>query len=344
MTDRVRWGVLGVAAIATKKVIPAMQQAGNLEIAAIASRDAGRAARAASELGIPKHYCAYQELLDDPDIEAVYIPLPNNLHAEWTIRAAKAGKHVLCEKPLAMSASEAATVAIACEQAGVLLMEAFMYRLHPQWVKVRELVSAGLIGELRAINAVFAYHNVDPSNIRNVAEYGGGALMDIGCYPINVARMMFQAEPTGVRAAMRRDPVFGTDVLTSAVLDFDGRHAAFVCSTQLEPDQRVDLLGTEGRLTVEIPFNIPPDRPTRLVHTAGGNPPVEPGTELIEVPATNQYRVQGELFAAAVRGQAGVPTPPADAIANMEVVDRIVAAAAASPSGHTISGPQTTVG
>jgi predicted dehydrogenase len=204
-------------------------------------------------------------------------------------------------------------------------------------------VAAGRIGELRAISAVFTYHNVDPANIRNVAEYGGGALMDIGCYPINVARMMFQAEPTTVRAAMRRDPLFGTDVLTTAVLDFHGRHASFVCSTQLEPNQRVDLLGTEGRLTVEIPFNIPPDRPTRIIHTAGGDPPVAPRTEVVEVPAADQYRVQGELFAAAVRGRAGIPTPPADAIANMEVIDRIIAAAAPA-SGHDISDPKATVG
>jgi predicted dehydrogenase len=339
MTDRVRWGVLGVAAIATKKVIPAMQQAGNCEIVAIASRNAERAAHAAGQLGIARHYDSYQALLDDDEIDAVYIPLPNNLHAEWTIRAAKAGKHVLCEKPLAMNAAEAATVVIACEQAGVLLMEAFMYRLHPQWVAARELVAAGRIGELRSINAVFTYHNVDPANIRNVAEYGGGALMDIGCYPINVARMMFGAEPTQVHAAIRRDPTFGTDVLTSAVLDFDGRQATFVCSTQLEPDQRVDLLGTEGRLTIEIPFNIPPDRPTRLIHVAGGNPPVAPGTEVIEVPATDQYRVQGEMFSAAVRGEPELPTPPADAIANMAVIDQIVTAAAAPRGDRNVLLP-----
>lgn len=344
MTDRVRWGVLGVAAIATKKVIPAMQQASNLEIVAIASRDADRAARAADELGIPKYYGSYQELLDDPDIDAVYIPLPNNLHAEWTIRAAKAGKHVLCEKPLAMTAAEAATMVIACEHAGVHLMEAFMYRLHPQWVEARELVAAGRIGELRAIDAVFAYHNVDPANIRNVAEYGGGALMDIGCYPINVARMMFGAEPTGVHAVMRRDPDFGTDMLTSALLDFDGRQASFICSTQLEPAQRVDLYGSEGRLRVEIPFNIPPDRPTRLIYNAGGNPPVAPGTEIIEVPATDQYRVQGELFSAAVQGQAEVPTPPADAIANMTVIDHVVAAAAAPARNRVAADADSAIG
>ena len=345
MTDRVRWGVLGVAAIATKKVIPAMQQSSNCEIVAIASRDATRAAEAAGRLGITRHYGSYQALLDDHEIDAVYIPLPNSLHAEWTMRAAKAGKHVLCEKPLAMSAAEAATVVIACEQAGVLLMEAFMYRLHPQWVKTRDLVAAGRIGELRAINAVFAYHNVDPANIRNVAEYGGGALMDIGCYPINVARMMFGTEPTGVHAVIRRDPVFGTDVLTSAVLDFDGRQTTFVCSTQLEPDQRVELLGTAGRLTIEIPFNIPPDRPTRLIHTAGGNPPVSPGTEIMEVPATDQYRVQGELFSAAVRGEAEVPTPPADAIANMAVIDRIFAVAAlVGNRDRLVPGPDAAIG
>lgn len=326
MTDPVRWGVLGVAGIATKKVIPAMQRAKNCEIVGIASRDADRAAEAATRLGIARHYGSYQALLDDPEIEAVYIPLPNNLHAEWTLRAAAAGKHVLCEKPLAMNSDEAAKMVAACADAGVMLMEAFMYRHHPSWVKTRELVAEGRIGELRAIQGIFAYNNTDPANIRNVVELGGGALMDIGCYPINVARMMFGAEPASVQAAIHRDPVFGTDILTSAVLTFGGGQASFICSTQLEPDQRIHLLGSEGRLLVEVPFNIPPDQSTRIIHTAGGNPPMAPDSEVFDIPAADQYSIQGELFAASIRDGAPLPTPPEDAIANMKAIEQVFAA------------------
>lgn len=326
MTEPVRWGVLGCAAIALNKVIPAMQQASNCTITGIASRDGMRATEVAAQLGIERSYDSYDKLLADPDIEAVYIPLPNNLHAEWTLRAAEAGKHVLCEKPIALDADQAAEMVDGCERAGVTLMEAFMYRLHPMWVRVRELVDQGRIGELRAVEAVFAYHNTNPSDIRNMADLGGGGLMDIGCYPVNVARMMFGAEPTRVQAAMHRDPVFQTDILTSAVLDFGGRHAILTCSTQMERDQRVHLLGTEGRLLVEVPFNIPPDLPTRVLYTAGGTP-AEPNTEVIEIPPTDQYRVQGELFAQAIRDGSAVPTPPDDAVANMKVLDQIVTAA-----------------
>ena len=331
MTDPVRWGVLGNASIARKKVIPAMQRAANCDVLALASRAADRAAKAAGALGIERSYGSYGDLLDDPDIEAVYIPLPNSMHAEWTLKAAAAGKHVLCEKPLAMNEPEAGIVVDGCRKAGVLLMEAFMYRLHPQWVAVRELVASGRIGALQAIQAFFSYSNDDPSNIRNIAELGGGALMDIGCYPINVARMMFGAEPTGVHAAIRRDPRFGTDILTSAVLDFDGRQATFSCSTQLQEDQRVHLIGTEGRILVEIPFNIPTDNSTRIIHTTGGSagavPPVPPDIEVIEVPAADQYQVQAEQVAAAIRNGTAPPVPPEDAIANMAVIDRVFAVA-----------------
>ncbi len=324
--DKVRWGVMGCAAIATDKVIPAMQRSERCDVIAIASREPGRATATAERLGIPRHHGSYDDLLADPDVEAVYIPLPNHLHAEWTLRAAAAGKHVLCEKPLALTATQAAAMVEGCRDAGVLLMEAFMYRLHPMWHRVRELVTTGTIGELEAIQVFFSYRNVDPENIRNIAEYGGGALMDIGCYAINVARWMFDGEPTDVSAAVRRDPAFGTDVLTSAVLDFGGRQATFTCSTQIESDQRVHLVGTTGRLLVEIPFNIPPDRPTRIVHAAGGDPPVAPGIDVIEVPAADPYGAQCDAFSAAVRDGSPVPIPPADAVANMAVIERIFAA------------------
>jgi predicted dehydrogenase len=327
MTEAVRWGVLGTAGIAVRKVIPAMIGSELSHVVGIASRNVDRAGEVAAQFSIPRSFGSYEELLDDPEIEAVYIPLPNHMHAEWTLRAAAAGKHVLCEKPLAITAAEAMEMVEGCARAGVKLMEAFMYRLHPLWERTRQLVSDGHIGELLAIQAFFSYRNVDATNIRNIPEYGGGALMDVGCYPINVARMMFGSEPEGVKASIVRHPDFGTDVLTSAVLDFGGRQASFMCSTILESDQRVHLMGTDGRLVVEIPFNIPPDRPTRVVRYAGGQPPADPGVEVFEVPAADQYRLQADAFSRAIRIDREVPTPPADAVGNMTVIEQVLAAA-----------------
>jgi predicted dehydrogenase len=327
MSDPVRWGVLGCAAIAVNKVVPAMQRSQRCDVVAIGSRDGDRAAETAAQLGIARSHGSYEGVLADDAVEAVYIPLPNHLHAEWTRRAAAAGKHVLCEKPLGLDVAEVEGMIEACRAAGVLLMEAFMYRHHPLWQRTHQLVSEGVIGELLAIQARFAYHNLDPTNIRNIAEYGGGAVMDLGCYPINVSRWFFGGEPTTVSAAVRRDPTFGTDALTSAVLDFEGgRQATFTCSTQLEPDQRVHLLGTAGRLEVEIPFNIPPDLPTRVVLAAGGDPPVAPDLTVYELPPCDQYTVQGDAFSRAVRDGLPAPTPPEDAVGNMRVIEQILAA------------------
>jgi predicted dehydrogenase len=328
MTDPVRWGVLGCADIAIKKVIPGMRTSPLSRVDGIASRSEDRAASAAKRLGIPKFYGSYEALLADPDIEAVYVPLPNHLHAEWAIAAAAAGKHVLCEKPLAMSSAEARRMIDASETAGVLLMEAFMYRFHPLWIKARQLVADGAIGDLLAVQSFFSYRNVDPTDIRNMTAAGGGALNDIGCYPVHVARMLFGSEPNGVKAAIRRDPTFGTDAVTSAVLDFDGRHATFTCSTQLEDDQRVHIVGTTGRILIEIPYNIPPDQTTRLLHFAGGNPPVAPFFEVHEFDPADHYGLEVEAFSQAVRSGTGAPTDPADAVANLEVMERIIADAA----------------
>jgi predicted dehydrogenase len=327
MTEPVRWGVLGCADIARRKVIPAMGTSTLSRVDAIASRSLDTAAAVAGELGIPRPYGSYDELLADPEIEAVYIPLPNHLHPEWTERAAAAGKHVLCEKPLAMTATEARAMIAACDAAGVKLMEAFMYRLHPLWARVRGLVADGAIGEVLAIQSFYSYRNLDPLDIRNTPGAGGGALYDIGCYPVNVARMMFGSEPTDVSASIRRDPRFGTDVVTSVILDFEGAHATFTCSTQAEDAQRVDIVGTDGRLVVEIPFNIPPDFPTRILHVAGGDPPASPRTEVIEIPVADQYAVQADLFSHAIRHDEAVPTHPEDAVANLVVIERIFAAA-----------------
>ncbi len=321
---RLRWGVLGGAAIAVGKVIPATQRSTRGEVLAIASRDGDRATALAESLGIARAYGSYEALLADPDVDAVYIPLPNHLHRTWTLRAAEAGKHVLCEKPLAVTAADAASMVDACRAAGVVLMEGFMYRFHPLWQRVHALVCRGTIGELWGVQARFAYRNIDPLDIRNVAAFGGGALLDIGCYPINVSRWLFDSEPTAVHGVVRRDPRFGTDVLTSAVLDFGGRHATFSCSTQLEPDQRVDLFGTQGRITVEIPFNIPPDRPTRILVAAGGDPPVAPALDVISIDTADQYALQADAFAAAVLDGTPVPISPDDAVRNLAVIDEIL--------------------
>ena len=321
--DVLRWGILSTANIGTGKVIPGIQKADRCEVLAIASREIEVARSAAERLGIPKPYGSYEDLLADPDVDAVYIPLPNHLHAEWTIAAARAGKHVLCEKPLAMNAVEAQTMVDACSSAGVRLMEAFMYRLHPSWVAVREVVASGRIGRLRAVQSWFSYFNDDPANIRNIAEFGGGALMDVGCYSVNLSRMLFGGEPDRVEASVTRDADRRVDVLTSAILGFGDDVATFTCSTRTETDQRVHVNGTQGRISVGIPFNIPPDLTTQVFVTSGGDPPVSPSTETITFEPADQYTIQAERFARAVLDDEPVPIPPEDAVANMRVIEAI---------------------
>jgi predicted dehydrogenase len=321
-----RWGILSTANIGTEKVIPGIQRAKRCEVVAIGSRDGARADQAAARLGIPRVHATYEGLLGDDGVDAVYIPLPNHLHAEWTIAAARAGKHVLCEKPLAMTAPEAETMITACAEAGVVLMEAFMYRQHPSWVAVRELIAAGRIGELRAVQSWFSFFNDDPANIRNIREYGGGALYDIGCYCINLSRMLMGGEPTRIDGSITRDPASGVDILSSGVLEFaGGRVATFTCSTRLESDQRVHIYGTEGRIAIPIPFNIPPDRPTVVHVINGGDPPVAPNTEVLTFPTADPYTVEAERFAAAILDGAPVPVPPSDAVANLRVIEALLA-------------------
>ena len=324
----VSWGVISTADIGMRKVIPAMQAGTRTRIDAIASRSAESAARAAAELGIPKSYGSYEALLADEEVEAVYIPLPNHLHLEWASAAARAGKHVLCEKPLTMTADEAEEMVAVCAAEGVLVMEAFMYRLHPMWRLVMDLVRSGSIGEVRAVTTIFSYFNDDPANIRNIPEVGGGALYDIGCYAVNASRLVFGGEPDGIKSLVRRDPDLGTDIVTSALLDFGGRTASFTCSTQMESDQRVDIHGTDGRIVVDIPFNIPPDVPTKVHLVSGGDPPVRPHVETHEVPAVNQYTVQADVFSECIRTGAPLPFGGEDAVANMRVIEGIFADAA----------------
>lgn len=323
-----RWGILSTADIGRTKVVPAMQRAARTRIVAVASRDVERGREYAKQLSIPKVHASYEELLADPEVDAVYIPMPNNLHAEWAMAAARAKKHVLCEKPLAMNAAEAARIVAVAEQEGVVLAEAFMYRLHPSWQKVREIVASGRIGRLSAVQSWFGYYNDDSANIRNIVESGGGALYDVGCYCVNLSRMLFDGEPHRVIGSVVRDPALGVDVLTSGLLEFDQGTATFMCSTRTETDQRVHIYGTKGRITIGIPFNIPPDRPTEIYVTAGGNPPVEPATETIKFEAADPYTVQAEFFAAAVLDGTPMPFPPSDAIANMRVIDLLFETAA----------------
>src|ERR1700693_1383640 len=322
MPDKGAWGVLGVAKIATAKVIPAMQKGEWSEVVAIASRDLNKAKTAAGKLGIRKAFGSYEELLSDPEIEAIYNPLPNHLHVPWSIRAAEAGKHVLCEKPIAMSVAECRTLIAARDHTGVKIGEAFMVRTHPQWLHARELAHSGEIGELRAVLGAFSYFNRDGANIRNIPEFGGGAIMDIGCYPIQIARFLFGREPETAAAVIDRDPQMQTDRLSSVVLGFPSGHCVFTCSTQLVPYQRIQILGTKGRIEIEVPFNPSPDRKTRLFVDNGADL-WGSGMRIVEFPACDQYTIQGDLFSQAVRGRADVPTPLEDSIANMAVIEAV---------------------
>lgn len=310
---KVRWGVLSTANIALAKVIPAMQRSPWCEITAIASRDLSKAEQASAELNIPNAYGSYEELLADDNVEAVYNPLPNHLHVPWTVKAAEAGKHVLCEKPIALNGTEARTLIDVRDRTGVRIQEAFMVRTHPQWLETRRLIQTGRIGELRSITCFFSYFNPDPDNIRNKLDFGGGALMDIGCYPITISRWIFDAEPQRVFSLIERDATFGTDTLTTAVLEFPNGHSTFTCSTRLAPYQRMIFYGTEGQIEVLIPFNAPNDCPTQILLN----------DELIEFPICDQYEIQGSLFSQALRENREQPIPLEDAINNMAVIDAV---------------------
>jgi predicted dehydrogenase len=328
MTGRaLRWGILSTANIATAKVIPGMAKAARCEVTAIASRDPGQARATADRLEIPHAHGSYEALLADSDVDAVYIPLPNDLHPEWTITAARAGKHVLCEKPLATTAADAERMIEACSAEGVRLMEAFMYRLHPTWVATRDLIASGRIGTLTAVDSWFSFYNDDPTNIRNVRAHGGGALFDIGCYGVDLSRMLFAGEPVTVLATQSIDAGSGVDTLTSAILGFESGVATFTCSIRAEDDQRVDIYGTEGRISIPIPFNVPPDRPTQVIVTAGGDPPVAPDHEVLDFETADPYTVEIERFSAAILDDLPTPTPPEGAVGNLRVIARIVEAA-----------------
>lgn len=317
--EKLRWGILGTSNFARNKILPALEACEYATVTAVASRSLDKARAVAGRFNIATAHGSYEALLADPGVDVVYNPLPNHLHVPWSLKAIEAGKHVLCEKPLAVSAAEARSL---LEAAGrfprLKVMEAFMYRFHPQWQRAKQIVDGGGIGELRTIHSFFSYFNTDAGNIRNQPEAGGGALLDIGCYGISLSRFLFEAEPKRVLGIVEYDPVFQTDRLASGILDFGKGTATFTCSTQLVLYQRVTALGSNGRVEIEIPFNAPPDRPSRLWHQQ------ENHVDQVQLEACNQYTIQADEFSLAVLNDTPVPTPLADAVANMCAIEALM--------------------
>ena len=315
---KVKWGILGTSNFAQTKVIPAMLKAQHTELVAIASRDLPKAQTAAQKFDLPKAYGSYEELLADPEIAVIYNPMPNHQHVPWSIKALEAGKHVLCEKPVGLNSAEAQNLLAASQQHPHLkVMEAFMYRLHPQWIRAKQIVKAGGIGELKTIQSFFSYFNNDANNIRNKADIGGGGMMDIGCYNISFSRFIFDAEPTRVIGILERDPNFHTDRIASGILDFGNGTATFTCSTQLTSYQRCNIFGTEGRIEIEIPVNAPPDQPCRIWHQRGAE------IEEINLEICDQYILETDAMSLAVLNDTPVPTSLEDAVANMKIIEAI---------------------
>jgi predicted dehydrogenase len=319
--NKVTWGILSTAKIGLEKVIPGLQKSAWCDVRAIASRSLPTARAAADKLGIATAYGSYEELLADPQIEAIYNPLPNHLHVPLTLQAARAGKHVLCEKPVAITADEAAQLREVA--AKVHVSEAFMVRYHPQWLRVRELIRAGRIGSVRAVQVFFSYFNDDANNIRNRADIGGGALYDIGCYAIVAGRFFHEADPQRVISLVDRDPSFGTDRTTSALVDFGaGRHLDFTVSTQSTPYQRVQIVGTNGRIEIQIPFNAPLGGTARI-YIDNGRALDGSQIETETLAESDQYTLQGDAFSRAVRGEIALPYGVEDSIVNMRVIDAL---------------------
>ena len=319
---KLRMGVLGCSRHYALRVALSLRSSLLIEPYAVASRDAAKAKKFAQTWGFSLSYGSYEDLLSDSNVDFVYIPLPNHLHFEYIKKAADAGKPILCEKPLCLNAKEAAEAAEYCEKRKIPLMEAFMYRFHPQWVRTAEIVKSGELGTVLATSGVFSYTNMDGENIRNKADCGGGALLDIGCYTVSSSRLLMGGEPKRVAASLIRDPVFKTDILSSAILDYgDGRTAAFTVSTQMFPHQRITAYGTSGTLSVEVPFNMFVDIPGVLT-IATNIAKREVKTEIAD-----QYLLMYDAFARAIIEKTDVPIPISDAVANMAVLDAVFAAA-----------------
>jgi predicted dehydrogenase len=315
---KVRWGIMSTAKIGWEKVIPAMQAGKLCEVRAIASANKEQAHLRSNQLKIPVIHDSYDKLLADPEIDAIYIPLPNHMHVQWAIKSLQSGKHVLCEKPIGLSSADAILLLQEAKRHPELkIMEAFMYRFHPQWQEAKKMVKEGRIGELRTIQSFFSFYNTDPTNIRNQKEKGGGSMMDIGCYCISQSRFIFGKEPVRVSGTVEYDPQFQTDRMASGILDFETGEATFTCSTQLAPYQRVNILGTKARIEIEIPFNAPTDKPTRLWLYS------KDSIDEIAFDTANQYTLQCDLFSEAILNKVPVPTPIEDAVNNMRIIEAV---------------------
>ncbi|MBN1500458.1 MAG: Gfo/Idh/MocA family oxidoreductase [Spirochaetes bacterium] len=314
---KVKWGVLSVSGHFKMRVMPQFRKSDIIVLGGIASRSIEKAEIISGMFPESKAYGSYEELLKDKDIEAVYIPLPNHMHAEWTKKCADAGKHVLCEKPFGLNAAETAEAISYAEKKGVLVMEAFMYRLQPAWRRAKEIIESGEIGKIITIQSVFCYNNTDPKNIRNIKEIGGGGIYDIGCYCINSSRFLTGLEPERAVSLVKRADDKSTDTLASAMLDFGNLTSVFSVSTSAFPAQRVEVIGTGGRLSLELPFNTYNDVPSKLVVTGGL------GTREVMFEPVDQYKIMLHEFSAAVRGEMKLPTSSADAINNMKVIDAL---------------------
>lgn len=317
---KIKWGVLGNAGIARNYVIPGMQAGDYSEISGIASRDIKKSKKTAENLGIENAYGSYEELLADKSIDAVYIPLPNHLHVEWSIKAMEAGKHVLCEKPFALTVSDVKKAIETRDRCGVKIGEAFMVRSHPQWLKAREITSSEDFGKLRAVQGFFSYSNFDPLNIRNSysSEMGGGGIWDIGCYPVNTSRFLFREEPVRVVAAMEYDQKLRIDRLASAILEFPGGQATFICSTQISPYQRMLAVGTKKHIEIKIPFNSPSTFPTEIYYDDSNIEEKE--RYKITIDTCHQYTLQGDSFSKAIIEDTNVPVPLEDTLKNTAVL------------------------
>ncbi len=315
---KLKWGVLGCAKIAREHLIPAIQQSTTSEVVAIASRSLEKAKGVAEEFNIPKAYDSYSELLDDPDIDIIYNPMPNHLHVPWSVKAVEAGKHVLCEKPLGLSADDIQPLLASVQKhPNIRVMEAFMYRFHPQWVKAKEIMDSGVLGDIKLMDATFTYNSFDPDNVRYQKEIGGGGLLDVGCYCISAARYLFAREPKRVIGVLEEEPSCKVDRHVTGMLDFTDGMARFSSSMQVECTQNVSVLGTKGRMVLESPFFLPEHKQSRILLTCEG---VE---EVISIDNVNHYVCQVDALAGAIQSSQSVPTPLSDALANMKVIDAL---------------------
>ncbi len=314
-----KWGIISTAKIGMEKVIPGILKSDSEEVVAIGSRNLESAKEAATSLNIPKFYGSYEDVINDPEVEIIYNPLPNHMHVEWTAKAIKAGKHVLCEKPLFIDPIDAELLIKLRDQHQVKVGEAFMVRTHPQWIKAKEIIDSGELGEVLSYQATFSYFNTDPKNIRNIAEYGGGALRDIGCYPIMTSRYLFNENPEQVILNAQIHPDFKTDILSNAIMKFySGRTASFTVSTQLSPYQRVHVLGSKKEMEILIPFNAPTDRNT-LIKINNGDI-LQKDIEKIEIPACDQYQLQSEAFSDVIKKNTKVPVSLEDALDHSRII------------------------